>query len=100
MGTVLRRWKWSTIFLVASVFGGLFLTLLSGLNAVKPFAVDAEIVYFGFPLAWLEAVRSTWLPKPPLRWNYFFLWQQFIADLTIYGTLAFASVYLYFRLHK
>ena len=100
MGTVMRRWTWSTIFLVASVFGGLFLTLLSGLNAVKPFIVDAEIVYFGFPLPWLKAIRSTWLPKPPLTWSYFFFWQQFIVDFIVYGILAFASVYLYFRLNK
>jgi len=94
------RWKWSTILFAAPILGGLFLTLLSGLYMVKPFTLDAEFIYFGFPFSWLEAGRSTWNPKPPLNWQYSFFWKQFIVDFTIYGLLAFAAVYLYFRLHK
>jgi len=89
-------WKWSTILAVASVSGGLFLTLLSGLYVVKPLVMDAEIVYFGFPLAWLEAGRSTWMPKPPLSWHYFFLWDGFIIDFLIYGLFVTTVMGIYF----
>jgi len=89
-------YRWSIILTVAGISGGLFLTLLSGLYTVKPFVVDAEIIYFGFPFPWLEAARSTWVPKPPLSWQYYFLWQRFIIDFIIYGLLTAAAVYLYF----
>jgi len=87
-------WKESTIWAAASVGGGLLLTLLSGLYMEKPFILDAEIIFFGFPFPWLEAGRSTW--KQQLSWSYLFLWQGFISDLIIYGLLTAAIVWLYF----
>jgi len=87
-------WKWPRIWATASVVGGLFFTLLSGLYIVKPFVMDAEIIYFGFPFAWLEAGRSTWVPNS--RWHYYFFWQSFILNFIIYGLLTAAALYLYF----
>jgi len=88
-------WKRSTIVAAASVGGGILFTLLSGLYIVKPFILDAEIAYFGFPIAWLEATRSTWVPKPPLLWHYSFLWHGFIIDFVIYGLLAATATGIY-----
>jgi len=90
----MQRGKWSLIWATASVIGGLFFTLLSGLYIKKPLIVDAEIIYFGFPLAWLEAGRSTWMPKSS-RWHYYFFWQGFITDFIIYGLLTAAAFYIY-----
>jgi len=81
---------------VAGISGGLFLTLLSGLYMVKPLVMDAEIIYFGFPFQWLEAGRSTWIPKPPLSWQYYFFLHNFIIDFLIYGLLTAVAIYLYF----
>jgi len=87
-------WKWSTILTVASISGGLFLTFLSGLYIVKPFIVDAEIIYFGFPFPWLEAYRSAW--KLQMSWRFLFLWRQFIFDFMIYGLFAATAISIYF----
>jgi len=88
-------WKSPAILAIASVSGGFFLTLFSGLYAVKPFILDAEIIYFGFPLPWLEAGRSTW--KSQVDWRYLFLWDGLIVDFIIYGLLVATSLGLYFR---
>jgi len=90
----MHYFRWSVILTVAGVSGGLFLTLLSGLYTVKPFVMDAEIIYFGFPFAWFKAVRSTW-GRPPLSWQYFFFWQDFFIDVMIYGLLTAVALYLY-----
>jgi hypothetical protein len=94
------RWNWPAILVAVPFLSGLFLTLLSGFYTVKPLISDAEIIYFGFPFAWLEASRSTWNPPPSSRWRYLFSWQEFAADFTIYGILVFAAIYLYFLLEK
>jgi len=90
----MRSWQRSTILTASSLGGGLFLTFLSGLYIVKPFVLDAEIIYFGFPLPWLEAARSTWVPQMP--WRYLFLWDGFIADFIMYGLLVATAVGIYF----
>ena len=84
----------SVLMAFAGVCGGLFLTVLSGLYVVKPLVMDADMVYFGFPLAWFEAARGGLLYIGP--WHYYFLWQNFIADFIIYGLLVGVAVYLYF----
>ena len=94
------RWNWSAILVAVPILTGLFLTLLSGFYAVKPRILDAEIIYFGFPFAWLEAGRSTWAPPPSSSWHYVFIWRHFIIDFTIYGVLVFLAVYFYFLLKK
>lgn len=88
--------RWATVLAFAGICGGLFLTLLSVLYTVKPLVVDAEIMYFGFPFTWLEAGRSTWIPKPPQSWQYNFLWYGFVADFILYGLLSTAITYGYF----
>lgn len=85
-------WKWSIIWAITSVLGGLFFTSLSGLHVVKPFTVDAEIVYFGFPLAWLVAGRGKPLVITP--WHYRFLPWGFVIDFITYGVLTSAAVYV------
>jgi hypothetical protein len=85
--------KWSRICAVTSVLSGLFLTLLSGLYVVKPFTVDAEIVYYGFPFAWLVASRGKPLVITP--WHYRFLQWGFVIDFIVYGVLTSAAVYVY-----
>jgi len=90
----MHYFRWSVILTVAGVSGGLFLTLLSGLYTVKPFVMDAEIIYFGFPFPWFKATRSTW-GRPPLTWHYFFFWQSFIIDFIIYGLLTTAAISFY-----
>jgi len=86
--------RWSVVLTVAGISGGFFLTLLSGLYTVKPFIEDAEIIYFGFPFAWFEAARGSWMPNPP--WHYSLFLQSFMVDFIIYGLLTTAAVYLYF----
>lgn len=90
------RWRFSTILAAASAGGAFLLTLISGLYAVKPFIVDAEIIYYGFPSAWLEAARSGLLKLGP--WHYNFLWHGFLIDFILYGLLIAAIVYVYFML--
>lgn len=87
-------YRWSVILTVAGISGGLFLTLLSGLYTVKPLVIDAEVIYFGFPSAWLEAGRKGLLVIET-NWHYSFIWQGFITDFIIYGLLTAATVYLY-----
>ena len=83
----------SVLAAVAGMGGGLFLTTLSGLYAVKPWTLDGEIIYFGFPFAWYEAGRKGLFVIGP--WVYRFIWQNFAADFLIYGLLAGGFVYLY-----
>jgi len=85
----------AVISTVAGVIGGLFFTLLSGLYVVKPLVIDAEVIYFGFPLAWFGAGRKGLLVVGP--WHYGFIWHGFIIDFIVYGLLTVAAVYLYFR---
>jgi len=87
-------WKWSPILAVASVGSGLFLTLLSRLYIVKPFVVDVEIIYYGFPFPWLEAARSTWQLQTP--WRFLFLWGEFIVDFIFCGLIVATVVSIYF----
>ena len=86
--------KWQTTLAVASIIGGLFLTVLSGLYIVKPFFIDGEIIYFGFPFPWLTAWRSAW--KGQTSWVYGFLWSRFIVDSAVYGLLVAAALGMYF----
>jgi hypothetical protein len=86
--------KLPTILFAASVGGGLFLTFLSGLYVVKPFILDAEELYFGFPLAWLQADRGLWGGVSP--WRYSILWQGLILDFLLYGSIGtLATAYLF-----
>jgi hypothetical protein len=87
-------WKLSRILALLSVGGGLLLTFISILYAVKPLIMDAEEVYFGFPLAWFEAARGGLFVIGP--WHYYFLWQGFIVDFLLYGTLIAAVTYVCF----
>jgi hypothetical protein len=82
------------ILALTSAGGGLLLTLISGLYTVKPFILDAEIVHFGFPLAWFEATRNGLLMMGP--WHYYFLWQSFTIDFLLYGLLIAAAIWVYF----
>jgi hypothetical protein len=84
----------SIILALASVAGGLLLTLISGIYTAKPFVLDAEIVHFGFPLAWFEATRSGLFVIGP--WRYYLLWQGFTIDFLLYGLLAAAATWVYF----
>ena len=84
----------STILALVSAGGGLLLTLISGLYIVKPFILDAEIVHFGFPLAWFEATRGGLFVIGP--WRYHFLWQSFIVDFLLYGLLIAAVTWVCF----
>jgi hypothetical protein len=79
---------------LAGMGGGSFLTALSGLYAVKPLLMDAEMIYFGFPFAWYEAGRKGLLVIGP--WVYRFVWQNFAADFVMYGLLASGVAYLCF----
>lgn len=90
--------KLSRILAAVSLGGGLFSTFISGLYAVKPFVVDAEIIYFGYPFAWFEASTSGLLKIGP--WHYYFIWQGFIADFLLYGSLVAAAAYVYFAFTK
>jgi len=87
-------WKLQKILALVSVGGGLLLTSISGLYAVKPFVVDAEMVYFGFPLAWFEAARGGLFAIGP--WHYYFLWRGFIVDFLLYGSLIAVATHIYF----
>jgi hypothetical protein len=78
-------WKLSKILALVSVGGGLLFTFISGLYAVKPFVVDAEMIYFGFPLSWFEAARGGLFVIEP--WRYYLLWSGFIVDFLLYGSL-------------
>jgi len=91
-------YKWSVTLTVAGLSGGLFFTLLSGLYWVRDSQmVSVEIIHYGFPFAWLKAVRSTWFPRPPTSpLHCFFLGQGFITDFIIYGLLTVVAVYLCF----
>ena len=89
-------WRLSEILPFVSVGIGLLLTFTSGLYIVKPFVVDAEFVYFGFPLPWFEAARSGLVIMGP--WHYYFLWHGFIIDFLLYGSLVAAATYFYFML--
>ena len=63
----------------------LIFTFISGLYVVSsgPEVLDAEFLYFGFPLAWLEAGRSTW--HNGLWFFYPSLWGWgFIIDFAVY----------------
>jgi len=87
--------KWLTTLAVASVIGGLFFTVLSGLYVVNLPMLDSEVVYFGFPFPWLTASRSAW--KGQTSWVYGFLWSRFIVDSVVYGLLVAAAVGIYFK---
>jgi hypothetical protein len=78
--------KLSTILIVVSVGGGLFLTFLSGLHVVKPFILDAEELYFGFPIVWLQANRALWGGVSP--WRYSLLWQGLFFDFLLYASIS------------
>jgi hypothetical protein len=84
----------SVLVAVAGVGGGLLLTALSGLYTVKPWTLDGEIIYFGFPFAWYEAGRKGLFVVGP--WVYRFVWHNFLADFMIYGLLVGGLVCLYF----
>ncbi len=83
-----------TALAVASVLGGLFFTVLSGLYVVNPYTTNAEVVYFGFPFPWLTAWRSAW--KEQMSWVYGFLWSRFIVDSAVYGLLVASAIGTYF----
>ncbi len=87
---------WYLIPTVVGIGGGLFLTLLSGLYAVHEPIIDAELMHFGFPFAWLNAGRSTWY-KAPHDWVYSIFWPAFLADFTIYGLMSIAAFYFWTR---
>jgi hypothetical protein len=87
--------KSSRILAVASIGGGIFLTIISGFYSIKPLLMDAEEIYFGFPLSWLEAFRGGLLRLG--SWHYYFLWQGFFIDFFFYGLLTAAVTYLCFR---
>ena len=91
----MRFYRMSSVLMaIADISGGLLLTMLSGLHAVKPLVMDAEMIYYGFPFAWLEAVRGGKLFIRP--WIYHFAWQNFVVDFVIFGLLVSGVVYLYF----
>jgi len=56
--------------------------------------IDGEIIYFGFPLAWLGAGRKGLLVIG--TWHYYFIWLGFIIDFIIYGLLTGVAAYFYF----
>ena len=87
-------WKLKEILVLASVCGGFLLTLISGFYVVKPFILDAEMVYYGFPLAWFESARGGLLVIGP--WHHYFLWHGFIIDLILYGSLVAIATRVYF----
>jgi len=87
-------WRMSRILALVSVGGGLLLTFISGLYVVKPFVLDGEMIYFGFPLAWSEAARKGLLVIGP--WHHYFLWQGFIIDFLLYGLLIAVATRVYF----
>jgi len=62
---------------------------------VKPFVLDADVIYFGFPFAWLGAGRKGLFLIGP--WHYYFFLSGFMIDFIIYGLLTASAVYLYFR---
>jgi hypothetical protein len=84
----------SVLTVFAGVGGGLFLTALSGLYAVKPLVMDGDIICFGFPFAWFEAGRKGLFVIGP--WIYRFVWHSFVADFVIYGLLVSGVIYLNF----
>ncbi len=83
-----------TALAVASVIGGLFFTVLSGLYVANLPMTDSEVVYFGFPFPWLRAWRSAW--KGQTSWVYGFQWSRFIVDSAVYGLLVAATLGMYF----
>jgi len=87
---------WYLIPIIAGIGGGMLLTLLSGLCAVHEPIIDAELMHFGFPLAWLNAGRSTW-SRPPHNWVYSFFWPAFLADFAVYGLISVAPFYYWTR---
>lgn len=73
--------RWLIIWLVVSVLGGLFFTLLSGLYSRKPNWIIEGILDFGFPFVWMRGYRFT------QSWLYSFFWGGFLIDFIIYGIL-------------
>ena len=88
-------WKLSKILALVSVGGGLLFTFISGLYAVKPFVVDVEMIYFGFPLSWFEAARGGLFVIGP--WRYYLLWSGFIVDFLLYDALVAVITRVCFR---
>ena len=81
-----RRFAWSrkkTISVILlTVIGGVFFNFASWLYQVRPYVLDAEFVYFGYPFVWLSASRSTFWGSP--NWAYEIQWYGAIGNIAIY----------------
>ena len=77
-----------------AVFVGILLTFISGACQVRLPLIDAELVNFGFPFAWLQRVRGKPLIMTP--WRYRILWSGFILDTLAYSTIVFLASIIYF----
>lgn len=82
------RWK----LLLGTVIGGFLLTFASAIYQVKPLIMDAEEIHFGFPFAWLVAIRGTW--GGPAPWSYNIQWLGLIEDIVVYSLITAVILYL------
>jgi len=82
------RWK----LLLGAVIGGFLLTFASVIYQVKPLIMDAEEIHFGFPFAWLVAIRGTW--GGYTTWSYHIQWLGLIGDIVLYSLITAAILYL------
>jgi len=84
-----------TVFLVLS----LIVTFASYFYYVKPFTVDAEFIYRGWPLCWIIESWSYW-SQPPYPYHISFQPMNFLADFIFYAIIFQVPMQLYLYWHN
>jgi hypothetical protein len=89
-----RRFVWGrkkTIgVILLTVVGGVVFSFWSWLYQVRPYVLDAEFVYSGYPFVWLTASRSVFWGSP--EWTYDIQWYGFIGNIMFYMWIIFGVI--------
>jgi hypothetical protein len=94
---VWSRKKTAGVILLA-VVGGVFLNFASWFYQVKPYTLDAEFVYSGYPFVWSVASRSVFWGSS--GWTYDIQWYGLIGNVALYAWAIFGVLIGFFTLRK
>lgn len=97
-----RRFVWGRkkilVVSILTILGSASLTLVSWFYQVKPYVLDAEYIYYGYPFTWLSASRSTFWGSP--EWQYETQLYGLVGNITFYMWIIFGSLIGFMILHK
>lgn len=97
-----RRFVWGRkkilVVSILTILGGASLTVVSWFYQVKPYVLDAEYIYYGYPFTWLSASRSTFWGSP--EWQYETQLYGLVGNIVFYMWIIFGSLVGFMILHK